>query len=213
MAVKNWQDAQAEQSDKNVENITMRRCIPARFHPASLALVLALATTACQRPTELLPAAPQFEMQAPPSTPVVSEVPSDVMDVVDANGVVPGSVEDFLRYVGTDKVYFEYDSAELTAEGRTTLDREAEWFAKYPTVRMSLEGHADERGTREYNFALGERRAAAMKFYLNVRGITNERMTSTSFGKERPAVADSDENGWKLNRRGETVLIGAVGQN
>lgn len=176
--------------------------------------ILLVGTAACQRPTEDLPPAPQFEMQQGGDDTAATEQGSadDTLSVADNGGVVPGSVEDFLRYAGTDKVFFEYDSAELTSVGRETLGRQAEWLLKYPKVSVSLEGHADERGTREYNFALGERRSAAMKFYLGVRGIPADRMTTTSFGKERPMVAGSDEQSWSQNRRGETVLIGAVGQ-
>lgn len=207
----------AMRKGEKVEGSTMRR-------PASgaIALVLVLATAACQRPTQVLPPAPVFEIEqggealtsdSASNGADANDGDSDTLAVADNGGVVPGSVEDFLRYAGTDKVYFAYDSAELTTDGQNTLARQAEWLLKYPAVRPSLEGHADERGTREYNFALGERRAAAMKFYLNVRGVANERMTTTSLGKERPAVAGSDEQSWSENRRGETVLIGAVGQN
>lgn len=181
-------------------------------------LLLLCSLSACQRPTQVLPAAPQFEMQdgkgtgADDANSLVRDAlsASDVETVTD--GIVPGSVEDFLRYAGTDKVYFEYDKADLLPEGKATLDRQAEWLAKYPAVRASLEGHADERGTREYNFALGDRRAAAMRFHLLARGIASERLSTTSFGKERPLVAGSDDSAWSLNRRGETGLIGAVGQ-
>lgn len=201
---------------EKVEGSAMRRSAI-----EAVALVLVLSTTACQRPTQRLPAAPMFEMGQGRGTSenagfndgaAAAPAVSDTLGVTDNGGVVPGSVEDFLRYAGTDKVYFAYDSADLTLIGQATLARQAEWLLKYPAVRPSLEGHADERGTREYNFALGERRAAAMKFYLNVRGVANERMSTTSFGKERPAVAGSDEESWSQNRRGETVLTGAVGQ-
>lgn len=177
-------------------------------------VILLAGTAACQRPTQLLPPAPQFAIEQGESgdAAATNGVADDTLTVADNNGIVPGSVEDFLRYVGTDKVFFAYDSAELTAEGRQTLSRQAEWLLKYPKVTASLEGHADERGTREYNFALGERRSAAMKFFLTVRGIPATRLLTTSFGKERPIVSGSDDRAWAQNRRGETILIGAVGQ-
>lgn len=191
-----------------------------RSASSAIAFVLVLVTTACQRPAQVLPASPVFEMargagaeNSTDGAAAESAGVSDALGIADNGGVVPGSVEDFLRYAGTDKVYFAYDSAELTTEAQAILARQADWLLKYPSVRPSLEGHADERGTREYNFALGERRAAAMKFFLNVRGVPNDRMMTTSFGKERPAVAGSDEQSWSQNRRGETVLTGAVGQN
>ena len=204
----------APSKSEQVEETTMRRKLS-----VALVMTMALTTAACQRPTQILPPAPVFEMEggsnaggADTAAADAADIASDTLGVVDNGGIVPGSVEDFVRYAGSDKVYFAYDSAELTDEGRTILGRQAEWLAKYPQVGVSLEGHADERGTREYNFALGERRAAAMKFYLTVRGLAATRITTTSFGKERPVVAGSDEQSWAQNRRGETVLIGAVGQ-
>lgn len=180
-------------------------------------MILLTGTAACQRPTQFLPPAPQFKMEQGEGRDTVDAGPAngltdDTLSVTDSSGVVPGSVEDFLRYAGTDKVFFGYDSAELTTEGRATLARQAEWLLKYPKVTASLEGHADERGTREYNFALGERRSSAMKFFLMVRGISATRLITTSFGKERPLMAGSDDRAWAQNRRGETILIGAVGQ-
>lgn len=178
--------------------------------------MLLLGTAACQRPTQALPAGPQFELeQGGGEDASATERPAadDTLALVDNGGVVAGSVEDFLRYVGTDKVFFSYDSAELSPVARDTLDRQAEWLAKYSNVTVSLAGHSDERGTREYNFALGERRSAAMSFYLRAQGIPVERIATTSFGKERPMIAGSDEQSWSQNRRGETVLIGAVSRN
>lgn len=207
-------DAPGFRAGEQLEETTMRRTMS-----GALVMAMLLGTAACQRPTQVLPPSPVFEMQDGRNAPApvdaaadASEAASDTLGVAGNGGVVPGSVEDFLRYAGSDKVYFAYNSAELSAEGRALLARQAEWLAKYPQVGVSLEGHADERGTREYNFALGERRAAAMKFHLVVRGVAAARMTATSFGKERPAVAGSDEQDWSQNRRGETVLIGAAGQ-
>lgn len=177
----------------------------------AIAVIATLALSSCQRPTELLPPAPQFDASDATET-VSTPLVNDATGSVDRDGVAPGSVEDFLRYAGSDKVYFAYDSAELTPEANAVLDRQAEWLKKYPAVRASLEGHADERGTKEYNFGLGERRAAVMKFYMMVRGLPAERLSTTSFGKERPSVSGSDEASWHLNRRGETILIGAMGQ-
>lgn len=177
-------------------------------------LFLLVGLSACQRPTQLLPSAPRFEMQSRDEAVVSNITASDAVDNEGSvsDGIVPGSVEDFIRYAGSDKVYFAYDKSDLLPEGEATLARQAEWLLKYPNVRASLEGHADERGTREYNFALGERRAATMRFHLIALGVSGARLSITSFGKERPVAASSDEEGWTLNRRGETVLIGAVGQ-
>lgn len=166
----------------------------------------------CQRPAETLPPAPKFD-GTPAEDARPATVENDSTGAADAGRIVPGSVEDFLRYAGTDTVLFAYDSAELGPEAKAILDRQAEWLKRYPNVKASLEGHADERGTREYNFGLGERRAASMRFYMITQGLAEDRLTTTSFGKERPAVKGSDEESWRLNRRGQTVLIGAVGQN
>ena len=181
----------------------------------AIVVILLGAMAACQRPTQLLPPAPQFAIEhgEAQDAAATNGLTDDTLAVTDNNRVVPGSFEDFLRYAGTDKVFFAYDSAELSQEGRETLSRQAEWLQKYPKVTASLEGHADERGTREYNFALGERRSAAMKFFLSVRGVSATRLVTTSFGKERPLVADSNDRAWAQNRRGETVLIGAIGQH
>lgn len=185
-----------------------------RLQIAGLTLLCLL--SACQRPTQRLPPAPVFEFETASSkaaeipSPAPTEMQSD--DLGQADGVVPGSFEDFIRYAGSDKVYFDYDKSDLRADAMATLSKQAEWLQKYPAVNVSLEGHADERGTREYNFALGERRAAAMRFYMLSKGIDSARMSVTSFGRERPVAAGSDEESWQLNRRGETALIGAVGQ-
>lgn len=117
----------------------------------------------------------------------------------------PGTQDDLVVNVG-DRVFFGFDKTELTAEARATLDRQAAWLKKYPTVKVTLEGHADERGTREYNLALGERRAQAAKNYLAAAGVTADRIRTVSYGKERPAVLGSNEAAWAQNRRAVTVV-------
>lgn len=180
-------------------------------------LLSILCLSGCQRPTQGLVPAPQFPMEKGDSevsnSPAASPTPVVRDDVsLPEDAIRPGSLEDFLRYSGGDLVYFEYDRSELLPTGRELLERQARWLAKYPGVRVSLEGHADERGTREYNFALGERRAAAMQFYLLSLGLNPSRISVTSLGKERPAAAGSNEDAWAMNRRGQTVLIGASSQ-
>lgn len=105
-----------------------------------------------------------------------------------------------------DRVLFETDSSVITSEGQSTLDRQAEWLKSNTNVNIVIEGHADERGTREYNLALGERRATATKNYLTTVGIPAGRVSTTSYGKERPAVAGNDESAWSQNRRAVTVI-------
>ena len=124
---------------------------------------------------------------------------------VSTGRVDPGSPEDFLVNVG-DRVFFGYDRYDLTAAARATLERQAQWLQRYPNRRMVVEGHADERGTREYNLALGERRANAVKNYLVAVGVSPSRVTTISYGKEQPAVLGATEAAWAQNRRGVTVV-------
>ncbi len=121
-------------------------------------------------------------------------------------GPVPGSVEDFVLNVG-DRVFFDYDKSVLQEEGRGTLDRQAQWLMTYPDKLVTIEGHCDERGTREYNLALGERRAQAATDYLVALGIDPGRITTISYGKERPFAVGHDEAAWALNRRAVTVIV------
>ncbi len=117
----------------------------------------------------------------------------------------PGSEEEFIVEVG-DRVFFGYDAYDLTTEAQDTLSRQAEWLASYPSSSILVEGHADERGTREYNLALGERRANAVKNYLVALGVDAGRIETISYGKERPAVVGSNEGAWSRNRRGVSVI-------
>ncbi len=117
----------------------------------------------------------------------------------------PGSQQEFLVTVG-DRVFFETDSSILTNAGQTTLAKQAAWLNQYSQYRVVIEGHADERGTREYNIALGARRAAASINFLVSRGVSAARITSKSFGKERPVAICNDISCWSQNRRAVTVL-------
>jgi len=121
---------------------------------------------------------------------------------------VPGSAQDFVVNVG-DRVFFTVDSSDLTPEARATLDRQAQWLRQYNRYTFVIEGHADERGTREYNVALGARRAAATRDYLLARGVEASRMRTISYGKERPVATCDAENCWNQNRRAVTALSNA----
>ena len=123
-----------------------------------------------------------------------------------SGAVVPGSRADFLQNVQSDTVYFATDSFSVDPQARAILDAQAAWLQRNPGVAVTIEGHADERGTREYNLALGERRANAAKNYLQSRGIAASRMNVVSWGKERPAALGSDEGAWAQNRRAVTVV-------
>ncbi len=124
---------------------------------------------------------------------------------VQTAAVTPGSQADFERNVG-DRVFFDYDSFQLSPEARQTLSRQADWLKRHGNWRITVEGHADERGTREYNLALGERRASSVRAFLVSQGIPANRLATISYGKERPAVAGSTEQAYAQNRRGVTVL-------
>ena len=119
--------------------------------------------------------------------------------------ITPGSVEDFIVNLG-DRVFFELNSSDLTAEAQETLKMQAAWLNRYLSTTVTIEGHADERGTREYNLALGARRANSVIVYLQTLGIKGDRLTSISYGKERPAVTGSNEEAWSQNRRGVLVV-------
>ena len=117
----------------------------------------------------------------------------------------PGSAQDFTVNVG-DRIFFDTDSSSIRADASQTLDRQAQWLARYPNYQITVEGHADERGTREYNLALGARRAAAAKDYLASRGVPAQRLKTISYGKERPVAVCNDISCWSQNRRAVTVL-------
>lgn len=117
----------------------------------------------------------------------------------------PGSQDDLAASVG-DRVFFDYDSSSLSSEAQATLQKQAEWLGRYPNVNITVEGHCDERGTREYNLALGERRASAAKKYLVSLGVSSGRISTISYGKERPAVVGSDDSSFSQNRRAVTVV-------
>jgi peptidoglycan-associated lipoprotein len=119
--------------------------------------------------------------------------------------VTPGSIADFKQNVG-DRVYFDFDSSSVREDGRATLNKQAAWLKQYTNYPITIEGHCDERGTREYNLALGERRANAVRQYLIAQGLPADRIKTISYGKERPEVVGSDEGAWARNRRAVTVL-------
>jgi peptidoglycan-associated lipoprotein len=122
-----------------------------------------------------------------------------------SSSATPGSQQDFVVNVG-DRVFFETDSSELTEQSRATLDKQAQWLSNYHRYSFTIEGHADERGTREYNIALGARRAQTVREYLVSRGIAAQRMRTISYGKERPVAVCDDISCWSQNRRAVTVL-------
>ena len=126
-----------------------------------------------------------------------------------ASTIVPGSAEDLRVNVG-DTVHFEYNAYDIMEGDKSTLQRQAAWLAKYPSVRITIEGNCDERGTREYNLALGARRANAVKEYLVSLGVSGARVETISYGKERPMCTESSESCYAQNRRGVTTISGGA---
>jgi peptidoglycan-associated lipoprotein len=166
----------------------------ARLTTSFLIAAALVATAGCAKkhPAELPPAP-----GAPPPAPAAA--PQD--------SVVPGSRADFERSVTSNTIHFALDKYDVDDESRAILDSQAAWLAKYPNVTVSLEGHCDERGTREYNLGLGDRRANAAKNYLAARGIAPGRINTISYGKERPIALGSDEASWAQNRRAVTIVL------
>lgn len=154
--------------------------------------VIALAACSKKPPEELPPAPVDNSTPAPPPAP---------------SGPVKGSQEDFLASVSSDRVLFGTDEFDIDAQDQATLQSQAQWLQANPTVRVTIEGHCDERGTRDYNLALGEKRANSAKNYLASIGIDSSRITTISYGKERPAAMGSDESAWAQNRRAVTVTV------
>ncbi|HYD74195.1 MAG TPA: peptidoglycan-associated lipoprotein Pal [Candidatus Binatia bacterium] len=142
-------------------------------------------------------------------TPTPTETTPPATDTA-PRGPTPGSVEDFRVSVG-DRVFFGYDRFDLTPEARQVLERQAAWLRQYPNVRLLVAGNCDERGTREYNLALGARRAAAARDYLVSLGIDGARIETVSYGKERPLDARANEEAWSVNRNAHSQIVsGAV---
>jgi peptidoglycan-associated lipoprotein len=122
-----------------------------------------------------------------------------------ASAVQPGSEQDLVQNVG-DRVFFDFDKSDIKPEGRTTLQKQAEWLKKYPNVTVTISGNCDDRGTREYNLALGERRASAAKKALVALGVAANRISTISYGKERPSVVGDNEAAWAQNRNAITSV-------
>lgn len=138
----------------------------------------------------------------PPAAPAPAPAPV-------TSSIIPGSAEDLRVNVG-DTVHFALDQYNIEEGDKAILGRQAAWLQKYPSVRVTVEGHADERGTREYNLALGARRANAVKEYLVSQGVSAGRVETISYGKERPLCTTSDEGCWAQNRRGVTTVTGGA---
>jgi peptidoglycan-associated lipoprotein len=164
---------------------------------ATVLLAGALAISACKTK-------PPKELPPEPGAPATSTDTGQM----GGGAAVPGSQADFVQIMaGGDTIYFDTDRYDIDSQDQTALARQAQWLARYPAKRATIEGHADERGTREYNLALGERRANAAKNYLTSLGVDPSRLSTISYGKERPIALGSDQQAWEQNRRAVTVTI------
>ena len=159
----------------------------------TVASVIALSACKKEAPAELPPAPQSTATPAPAPRPA---------------GPIPGSQEHFRQVLaGRDTILFDTDMFNIDAEDQAALREQANYLSQYPNVRATIEGHADERGTREYNLALGERRANAAKNYLVSLGVAADRLSTVSYGKERPLGVGWDEQSWARNRRAVTVVM------
>jgi peptidoglycan-associated lipoprotein len=174
-----------------------------------MVLVSTLAMAACSSPKKPLPiTTATAPTQPPPATqpsrpaqpPPVQSRPSQ-----GPTGPAPGSLQDFVVNAG-ERVFFDYDSSAIRADAQPILDAQASWLSRYPQVKVRIEGNADERGTREYNFALGAERANAVKEYLIRKGVSAGRIDTVSYGKERPIDPGETEAAWAKNRNGHTAI-------
>ncbi|MEI9404926.1 peptidoglycan-associated lipoprotein Pal [Mesorhizobium argentiipisi] len=166
----------------------MSRIAALTRNPAMIALVAALAITGCAS----------------------KKTPNSAADLGlnGAGAATPGSARDFTVNIG-DRIFFDTDSSSIRADAQTTLSRQAQWLNQYRQYAIVIEGHADERGTREYNLALGARRAAATRDFLVSKGVSAGRLKTISYGKERPVAVCDDISCWSQNRRAVTTLSGA----
>jgi len=179
-----------------------------RATKAAILITVALAAACAKKPKPANLPPPPPPPAAQPVTPENTTSPADTGAV--RSSTAPGSAEDFKANTQGTEVHFAYDSYELDGPARTILDSQSTWLAKYPSTRITVEGHADERGTREYNLALGERRANAVKTYLSGKGFASANIATISYGKERPEAEGSNEEAYAQNRRAATD-IGAAG--
>lgn len=168
-----------------------------------------IATAACsgKKKKDLPPLPPQSAAPADTGNTGPAAGNSGQSDTGVGTANLPGSQSDFVAQSGSDRVLFVTDSYDIDDEARTILGKQSEWLARYPQVKITIEGHTDERGTREYNLALGDRRANAAKNFLAAQGVAASRIATISYGKERPEAEGSDEAAYAKNRRAVTVIV------
>jgi peptidoglycan-associated lipoprotein len=178
--------------------VNQRSTTFARLALASLAALLVAACASKPPPPPQAPTPPPAAEQPPPVAEYQAPPPAPT-------GPVPGSQQDFVINVG-ELVYFDFDKADIRADAQPVLGAQAAWLQRYPAVKVRIEGNCDERGTREYNFALGARRADAVRQFLIAHGVDGARITTISYGKERPIDPGSDEQAWARNRNARSAI-------
>lgn len=178
---------------------------PTKLFLSAAAAALVLSGAACASKPKPGPGPSEGTYTPPPAGPSAPTGPIDS----GSTAPIPGSEQDFVINVG-DRVYFDFDEYRIRDDARPVLDAQAAWLNRYPAVRIRLEGNADERGTREYNFALGGRRANAVRDYLVSRGVNPSRIETISYGKERPLDPSSNEEAWARNRNTHTAITGGA---
>jgi peptidoglycan-associated lipoprotein len=171
-----------------------------------LTVILVAACASKEKPPVAMAAAAPFVPAAPPPAPSPPARPAP-MRVVAQPSILPGSLKDFQVNVG-DTVFFSFDSSDLDDAGRTILQKQAAWLERYRNVTVQVQGNADERGTREYNLALGARRASSVREFLVSLGVAPGRVDTISYGKERPVCVESSEACWAQNRRSVSAISG-----
>jgi len=169
--------------------------------------VAAVSLAACAHKAKPLPTTAPPPAASQPSTPMPPSTPGPVTN--QPTGPLPGSAQDFVVNVG-DRVYFDTDAHDVRDDAKPLLDAQSAWLRRYPSVTVRIEGNCDERGTREYNLALGARRANSVRDYLVSHGVTAERIQTISFGKEQPIDTGSGEDAWQKNRNAHTAIVGGA---
>jgi len=179
-----------------------------RFTGSTVLRLALVATAACSLAACQSKPKPTYPTQTPSTTAPPSTTPPPSTGPVSGQpvGALPGSAQDFIVNVG-DRVYFDTDQHEIREDARPLLTAQSEWLRRYPSVVVRIEGNADERGTREYNLALGARRANSVRDFLVGQGVTAGRISTISFGKEQPIDAGSGEEAWQKNRNARTAIV------
>jgi len=165
-------------------------------------VTLSVAACATKKKEEVVTPPPVVPVEQPKQE---TYVPPKADDLPPVPSIVPGSQQDFVVNVG-DRVFFDLDQSSVREDAKAILDKQAAWLVRYPAVKVRIEGNADERGTREYNFALGARRAEAVSQYLTSKGVVPSRIATISYGKENPIATGDDEAAWSQNRNAHTSL-------